>query len=130
MDVRIKTVFSSYPKEYRKPLLQVRELIYSVADKLSEVGELEESLKWGQPTYATVKPKTGTPIRLDRFGDDKIGLFFHCQTNLIENFKILFANELEFSKNRAIVIDPKKELQSNALTVCIEMALTYHLRKT
>lgn len=129
MNVNVQNMFKSYPVEYREPLLKIRKLIYSVASKNPEVGELEESLKWGQPTYSTVKTKSGSPIRLDRFEEDKIAIFLHCQTSLVESFRTLLHDKLKFSKNRAIVIDPKKEIQTNELAVCIEMALTYHLKK-
>lgn len=129
MDTSVINVFNSYPVEYREPLLQIRELIYSVASKIPEVGELEECLKWGQPTYSTVKKKTGSPIRLDRFDKDKIAIFFHCQTKLVSNFRTLFHSSLEFSENRAIVLDPNESLPTNELALCIEMALTYHLNK-
>lgn len=129
MDISVDKVFNSYPVEYREPLMQIRELIYNVASKIPKVGELEESLKWGQPTYSTVKTKAGSPIRLDRFGQDKIAIFFHCQTSLVDSFRTLFHSNLEFSQNRAIVIEPNKELQTNELALCIEMALTYHLKK-
>lgn len=128
MDTNVKNVFNSYPVEYREPLLQIRELIYSVASKIPEVGELEESLKWGQPTYSTVKTKTGSPIRIDRFEEDKIAMFFHCQTSLVSSFRTLFSNSLEFTKNRGIVIEPAESLPINELALCIEMALTYHLK--
>lgn len=76
MNVNVQNMFKSYPVEYREPLLKIRKLIYSVASKNPEVGELEESLKWGQPTYSTVKTKSGSPIRLDRFEEDKIAYSF------------------------------------------------------
>lgn len=129
MNNYVKNVFDNYPVEYREPLLQIRELIYSVASEIPEVGELEESLKWGQPTYSTVKTRTGSPIRLDRFEEDRIALFFHCQTNLVSSFKTLFHNSLEFSNNRAIILDPTESLPINELALCIEMALNYHLKK-
>jgi len=129
MSISVENVFNNYPVEYREPLMQIRELIYDIASKNPEIGELEESLKWGQPTYSTVQTKAGSPIRLDRFGEDKIAIFFHCQTSLVESFRTMFQGNLEFSKNRAIVIDPNKELQTNELALCIEMALTYHLKK-
>lgn len=90
MDTCVENVFNSYPVEYREPLMQIRELIYNVASRIPEVGELEESLKWGQPTYSTVKTKTGSPMRLDRFGEDKVAIFFHCQTSLVDRFRTLF----------------------------------------
>ena len=129
MEASVKQVYNSYPPRYKEPLLRIRQMIYEIADGMPHVGRIEESLKWGQPTYATVSPKTGTPIRLDRFGEDGIAVFFHCQTNLIDRFKTLFADVLTFSGNRAIVLDPQVDLPANEIAACIEMALTYHLYK-
>ena len=121
-------VFDHYPEEYKKNLLTLRELIFDTAASLTVVGELEESLKWNQPSYATKVSKSGSPIRIDRFGAEKIAIFFHCQTTLVEEFRALFSDVVEFSKNRAVVIDPRKEFPDNELAFCIEQALTYHKR--
>ncbi|MBM7687426.1 hypothetical protein BCR24_11980 [Enterococcus ureilyticus] len=128
IDSNVANVFEGYPERYRQPLLQIRELIFSTAASLNAVGEVEESLKWNQPSYATTITKSGSPIRIDRFGAEKIALFFHCQTTLVEEFRALFGEGLEFSKNRAIVLDPDKELPINELAFCIEQALMYHKR--
>lgn len=129
MNASVEGVFKSYPAKDREALLQLRELIYSVASKIPEVGAIEESLKWGQPTYSTVKTKTGSPIRLGRFDDERVAIFFHCQTSLVESFRTMFHDSVEFSKNRAIVLNPNEELPISELAMCIEMALTYHLKK-
>lgn len=118
--------FEQFPVEYRIPLLQIRELIFATAAEIDGVGELEESLKWNQPSYATKVSKSGSPIRIDRFGDEKIALFFHCQTTLIEEFRALLKDRLEFSGNRAIVLDTNEELPVKELRYCIQRALTYH----
>lgn len=125
-DINIENKYNSYPPEYQTPLLRIRQLIYEVASKIPAVGEIEESLKWGQPSY---KSKLGTPIRLDRFDDGKVAVFVHCQTTLIEEFKSLFRETLEFSKNRAIIIDIHKELPISELALFIEKALLYHDKK-
>lgn len=127
-DERIASVFEEYPKLYQKPLLTIRELIFDTADGLKSVEGIEESLKWNQPSYATKGSKSGSPIRIDRFGAEKIAVFFHCQTTLVEEFRVLFSDVFEFSKNRAIVLEPEKELPINELIFCIEQALTYHKR--
>ncbi|ALS02136.1 hypothetical protein ATZ33_12310 [Enterococcus silesiacus] len=125
-DPAVATIFEQYPERCRKALLALRELIFDTAAELAVVGVLEESLKWNQPSYATKATKSGSPIRIDRFGDKKIALFFHCQTTLVEEFRALFSDVFEFSKNRAIVLDPEKESPINELAFCIERALTYH----
>lgn len=128
-DTNVAAIFEHYPERFRKPLLALRELIFTTASEIAIVGELEESLKWNQPSYATKVTKAGSPIRIDRFGSENIALFFHCQTTLVEEFRALFSDVFEFSKNRAIVLDPEKELPVNELAFCIERALTYHKKR-
>lgn len=122
-NISVDNTFMEYPVQYRKRLLELRELIFETGDRIDKTNKIEESLKWGQPSYTC---KGASPIRIDRFEKDKIAMFFHCQTTLVETFRKLFANDLVFSKNRAIVLDPKKELPVEELKICIEMALTYH----
>ncbi|MDX7987277.1 DUF1801 domain-containing protein [Xenorhabdus sp. 12] len=124
----VRSVFEHYPERYQKPLLAMRELIFEVASKTKGVGLITETLKWGQPSYLTLETRSGTTIRLDRFGDSHVALFFHCQTTLIDTFRTLFP-ELTYSKNRAIVLEPESDLPANELEMCIEMALSYKLKK-
>ncbi|KMW74681.1 hypothetical protein TI10_02630 [Photorhabdus luminescens subsp. luminescens] len=124
----VHSVFNNYPEQYQKPLLMIRELIFDVASKTKGVGLITETLKWGQPSYLTLETGSGTTIRLDRFGHSYVAIFFHCQTTLVDTFRTLFP-ELTYSKNRAIVLDPKTDLPIDELSMCIEMSLTYKLRK-
>ncbi|NQZ10633.1 MAG: DUF1801 domain-containing protein [Algicola sp.] len=127
-DVRVQHVFQSYPQVYRTALLQIRDEIYATAHAEPKVGQLLETLKWGQPSYVTAHSKSGSTIRIDRFDKTKIALFCHCQTTLVSSFKALFP-EFEYSKNRAVVFDPTQPLPLVELSMCIKMALTYHLNK-
>jgi hypothetical protein len=121
-------VFKAYPEEYRKPLLCLRALIFEVAGVTNGVGRISETLKWGQPSYLTEESGAGTTVRLDRFGDGHVAIFFHCQTSLVDTFRTLFPT-LTYSKNRAILISITDDLPLEALRFCIELALTYKLRK-
>lgn len=122
----VENVFLSYEEPYKSTLLEVRELIFQTASKIEGVGQLTESLKWGEPTYSTLETKSGTPIRINKFDDNHIAVFFHCQTNLIEQFRGIFSEELKFSKNRAILLNPNEILPLNELEFCIAAALVYH----
>jgi len=125
----IEGLFSNYEEPYKSTLLEIRELIFATAEKNPEVGKLTESLKWGQPTYSTLETKSGTPIRIDRFGDSNVAIFFNCHTVLVDRFREIFSKELIFSKNRAIIIDPLQKLQLAQLEFCISSALVYHKEK-
>ena len=45
--------FQSYPLSMRTKLMALRELILETAADTAEVGEIEETLKWGEPAYLT-----------------------------------------------------------------------------
>lgn len=109
----------------------LRELIYEVASKTEGVGELEETLKWAEPSYLTSKSKSGTTIRIDwksKF-PDQIGIYVSCNTNLISTFRNILRNDLQFEGNRAVILPIHKPLPRKQLMICIQMALRYHLDK-
>lgn len=126
-DPAVKKVFDSYPKAHRVPLLEVRDMIFDVAEATNGVGRISETLKWGEPSYLTEETGSGTTVRLGRFGQDKIAVYVHCQTTLVSMFRDIFP-DLEYSKNRAVVLAPDEELPVAELRICIEMALTYKLK--
>ncbi|MCF7352565.1 DUF1801 domain-containing protein [Vibrio sp. CK2-1] len=127
MNKLIKERFDEYPESARIRLEALRSLIFKVANDL-ELGEVEESLKWGEPSYCT---KMGTPIRMDwkLKSPNHYYLFFHCQTKLLDTFRELYGEELEFQGNRAIVLSLSKPLPEAAIQHCLALALTYQQRK-
>lgn len=129
-DPDMKTLFDAYPPEIKRRLLVVRDLIFSAAAEIEGVGDLEETLKWGQPSYLTTNSKSGTTIRIDRVKDDPThyAIYVSCQTTLIEHFRMLHP-ELNYDGNRAIILDSADEPPIDLLKDFIGMALTYHLRK-
>lgn len=129
-DNKVATIFNTYPKEIKEKLLFLRELIFKTASKTKGVGELEETLKWGEPAYLT-KSKSGTTIRINQKKSNpaQYAIYFHCQTNLIERFKTLFPKKFQFEGNRAILFDITDKVPIEELTFCISEALTYHRKK-
>ncbi len=121
-------IYDKYPKVIHEKLLQIRELIYEEADNNPEVNEIEESLKWGQPSFAS-KNKSGTPIRLgvESKSPDTYGLYVHCGTNLIESVRHIYGDQFTYDKNRGILFNQNDELPEETLRHVICMALTYHI---
>lgn len=124
-------VFENYPTKAQERLHFLRQMIFEVAAETKGVGELEETLKWGQLSYLTPATKSGSTIRIDATKDqsDEFALYFHCQTTLVETFRNLYADELEFEGNRCIRFDANDEIPVEAVKHCIALALTYHLNK-
>ncbi|MEL6408693.1 MAG: DUF1801 domain-containing protein [Chloroflexota bacterium] len=131
VDPNVQNVFDGYDKETRQKLLTLRQLILQVASKVAGIGILQETLKWGQISYLTKEPKSGTTIRIDEYNPDtqQIALFVHCQTSLIETFQQMYSDVFLYEGNRAIIWSELDEKQTDILKHFIELALTYHQRK-
>jgi hypothetical protein len=97
----VEVVFGAYPSPIKARLLALRRLILDTAKTTDGVGALEETLKWGQPSYLTTESKSGSTIRIDQVKAEagRYAVYFHCQTDLVETFRELYP-ELRYSGNR------------------------------
>jgi len=95
------------------------------------VGALQETLKWGQPSYLTTGTKSGSTIRIDRVKSaaNQYAVYFHCQTDLVETFRELYPSQLRYGGNRSILLNAAEDIPEPELRHCVALALTYHLRK-
>lgn len=120
--------FESYPDPVRKKMYALRELVIGTAREMEGSDKLEESLKWGEPSYTT---KNGSTIRMDwkESRPDEYAMYFHCQTTLVDTFKELYRDRFRFEGNRAIVFGRDDEIAENELKHCISLALNYHMVK-
>ena len=129
-DGTIRKIIDACPSTVRKELLAIRDLIFQTAAEFDEIGDIEETLKWDQPSYLTVSPKSGTTIRLSALSsaDTKFAISVHCQTSLISDFKVKYP-KLDYDGNRSIILDVRAGLPLDAIKHFIYAALTYHHRK-
>lgn len=126
----IRAAFSTLPPQHRAALLQMRSLIFDVAHETESVGEITETLKWGQPSYAPLKSRIGSSVRLGVSKSGHPALFFICHSGLVDRFRELYAGQLRFEGNRAILLPPGKPVPEKALRHCIAMTLTWHIKKS
>ncbi len=131
MDKTVSKKIASYPDPIKKKLLYLRELILDVAKNTEGVGSIEETLKWDQLSYLTSETKSGTTIRIDWRPQkpDEYALYVNCKTNLIDQYTTLFPKEFSYEGNRAIVFNINEKIPEDALRICIQIALRYHLDK-
>jgi len=127
----VAEVFEAYPPKFRRKLQVLRRLILETARSTEGVGEIEETLRWGEPAYLTSQSKSGSTIRIDwkESTPHEYAIYFHCQTDLIEMFRDWFPEEFRFDGNRRIVFDEDEAVPLEPLSACIAAALTYHRRK-
>jgi hypothetical protein len=128
---QVAAVFNNYPENIRKKLMFLRQLIFDTAAATEGVGELEETLKWGEPSYLTPKTKSGSTVRIDwkKSNEGQYAMYFKCTTNLVETFKEKYPTEFKYGGNRSIIFNEDDEISVKELSDCIALALTYHLRK-
>jgi hypothetical protein len=130
-DKRVAKVFAAYPANIRAKLKVLREIIFETAETIDSVGAIEETLKWSQPSYLTAETGSGSTIRIGRVkpDDDRIAMYFHCQTDLVETFREFYPTQMEYGGNRSILFDAAAKIPKKALRHCVGLALTYHTRK-
>lgn len=128
----VAAVFASYPDALRSALLALRRLILDTADATAGVGAIEETLKWGQPSYLTSETRSGSTIRVAparSASTDDYAMYFICHTNLVESFEVLFGDVFTYDGRRGLRFSVGDNLPENELRECVAMALTYHLNR-
>ena len=130
-DPAVAARFQNYPAAIRKKMLALREMVFEVAAMSEAIGELQETLKWGEPAYVTARSKSGSTVRIDwkPKTPGQYALYFNCNTDLVDTFKTLFPNDFRFEGRRAIVFGLDDGIPTDSLAFCIDASLTHHTRK-
>ena len=124
-DPKTLELIESYPSVPSGKLLLLRELIFRVAEETEGLDFLEETLKWGEPSYLT---KHGSTVRIDwkDKNPDQYAMYFKCTSKLTPTFKEVFGDTFKFENDRAIVFKMNEEVPVSALEQCVSAALRYH----
>ena len=126
----VASVYASQPEPQRASLLALRALLFDLAGQLDPVGQVDESLKWGSPSYVSTTPRVGTPIRLDRVtnSDVDVGVFVHCQSRVVEHFRLVHADTYRLDGTRGLLLNAHEDLPKDAVVDFMSLVLTYHTR--
>lgn len=120
----IKSTFSTYPPQAREKVAHLRKLILETAKEIG-ITDLEETLKWGEPSYLA---KHGSTLRIDwkEKTPDQYAMYFKCTSKLVPSFKLAYGELFNYENTRAIVFKLNDEVPEKELKECIKAALTYH----
>ncbi|TGN18227.1 DUF1801 domain-containing protein [Leptospira idonii] len=123
----VAEVFAEYPDLIREKLLDLRDLILETAEETG-VGRIEETLKWGEPSYLTQETKLGSTVRIHHkpVMGEEYAMYFICQTDLVSRFRSKYPKVFRFGGNRSIHFTIGEKVPVKELKDCIAMALTYH----
>ena len=121
----VESVFNNYPDPVRDKLLNLRRLIVEAAKEIEEVTKLEETLKWGEPSYLA---KNGSTIRIDwkKNKPKQYAMYFKCTSKLVSTFKTVYGDLFDFEGTRAIVFQVDGDVPEIELKNCIRAGLAYH----
>jgi len=124
-DPRLEEVFKNYPSFVRPQLEYLRTLIRKTAEETENVTQLEETLKWNEPSFIT---KIGSTLRIDwkEKQPNQYAMYFQCSSRLIDTFRLVFNDKFNFEGKRAIIFRIDQEIPETELKQCIRTALTYH----
>ena len=122
---KVETKFNEYPKVIKTKLANLRRLILQTAEEIDSIEELEETLKWNEPSYLV---KKGSTIRVDwkKKSPDQYAMYFKCTSKLVLTFKEVYGNTFQYENNRAILFKIDDVVPEKELKHCIALALTYH----
>lgn len=124
---KVADVFATFPTAERAMALTLRDLIFDVAEDTSEAGQIEETLKWGQPSYLTPETKSGSTLRIGLAKGGGVAIFAHCATTIISTYAQTFADADQIEGNRAVIFQNADDIVKDRLRILIRHGLTYHL---
>lgn len=125
IDPRMEGVFASYPKQAANKLRYLRKLIIEEAEKIESIHELEETLKWGEPSYLV---KKGSTIRMDwkEKKPDQYAVYFKCTSKIVPSIQSKYSHLFQIEGTRALVFSLDEIIPEKELRHCFRLALTYH----
>jgi hypothetical protein len=124
-DPRVEQVIANYPNTVRDKMQFLRKLVRETAEETEGIHTLEETLKWGEPSFVT---KNGSTLRMDwkERAPNQYAMYFQCTSRLVETFRMVFNHEFQYEGNRAIVFQLNQKIPVLHLKECIRATLTYH----
>lgn len=127
-DPAFETKLANYPDFVRDKLLFLRAIVIETAQEIPEIENLEETLKWGEPSFVT---PNGSTLRMDwkKKTPNQYQMYFKCTSRLVETFKMVFGDFFDYEKNRAIIFLFDQEIPVTEVKKCIKATLTYHTVK-
>lgn len=120
--------FNNYPTHVKPKLDYLRQLILEVAAEDDLINEIEETLKWGEPSYLVNK---GSTLRVNWISKkpEQYAMYFKCTSKLVSTFKEVYGDLFKYESTRAILFNFNDTIPKNELKQCIRVTLNYHRLK-
>ena len=122
---KVTEIFDNYPDFVRDKMQYLRKLVIETAEETEGINVLEETLKWGEPSFVT---KNGSTLRMDwkEKTPDQYAMYFQCASRLVDTFRLVFDHKFQYEGKRAIVFQLNQKIPELELKECIKASLRYH----
>lgn len=89
---KVDDIFANYPDQVRAKMVHLRRLMHVTAEEAEGIDELEETLRWGEPSFVT---KIGSTLRMDwkEKMPDQYALYFQCTSRLVDTFRLIYKDK-------------------------------------
>lgn len=124
-DPKVDEIFTNYPMHIQDKMAFLRALVKETAKEIEGIDKLEETLKWGEPSFVT---KHGSTLRMDwkEKYPNQYALYFQCTSRLVDTFRSVFGDRFKYEGKRAIIFQLDDNIPIVELKECIKATLTYH----
>lgn len=126
----LTALIATWSAPARDALLTSRRLFHQISEDRG-LGPLDEALKWGQPAWRPVKPRTGSTLRLD-WSDTHpkhLAVYVDCKTDLAARMHDLYPDLAENDLRRRMSFALDAPFPEQALSHLADMTFAYHLNK-
>lgn len=124
----LRALIASWPQAAQQALWTCRHLFHDIAQNRG-LGRLDETLKWGQPSWRPARPRTGSTLRLnwDAGAPSHLAFFVDCKTDLAARMYSLYPDLPDNDGRRRVAVDLTAPLPEQAIAHLAEMTFSYHL---
>tara|TARA_R110002094_G_scaffold33089_2_gene45608 strand:+ start:2474 stop:2896 length:423 start_codon:yes stop_codon:yes gene_type:complete len=114
----------------QRRLWACRALFHDIA-RNRDLGALDETLKWGQPSWRPRRPRTGSTLRVgwDASDPSNLAFFVDCKTDLAARMHDIYPNLSGNDGRRRIAVDLAAPFHEQAIAHLAEMTFSYHLSR-
>ncbi|MEM6758372.1 MAG: DUF1801 domain-containing protein [Pseudomonadota bacterium] len=123
----IIAVIELWHASVRRTARQLRAMCWDVAQR-DNIGALSETLKWGEPAWRPVAPRTGSTLRIGwkEATPDRLNLYLNCKTDLAFRLVSDLPEVFDGNSRRVIWCDVMRALPDAALAHVARTTFTYH----
>lgn len=105
--------------------------LYHQTAQAADVGVLDEALKWGQPSWRPMTPRTGSTLRMGWSAEaaDSMTFFVDCKTDIASRMADIYPDTFANDGRRQLALSLSDPVPQDPVQHLAEMTFCYHRAK-